>query len=116
MPTRSPHICSCGRRVPSGERCSCKRVVRAEVDRRRPSARKRGYDSKWEKARAAYLLKHPLCVMCLVVGQRTPATVVDHKIPHRGDPVLFWNSENWQQLCDGHHNSAKQRAEKRAPK
>jgi 5-methylcytosine-specific restriction protein A len=27
--------------------------------------------------------------------------VVDHIVPHRGDKKLFWDSSNWQALCDG---------------
>ena len=40
------------------------------------------------------------------------ATVVDHIQPHRNDPVLFWDVENWQSLCELHHNAAKQAEEK----
>jgi 5-methylcytosine-specific restriction protein A len=29
----------------------------------------------------------------------TVATLVDHVVPHRGDPALFWDVENWQSLC-----------------
>lgn len=36
------------------------------------------------------------------------ATVVDHKIPHKGDYGLFWDSENnWQSLCKRCHDSGK---------
>ena len=45
-------------------------------------------------------------------GRRTPATVVDHVIPHRNDQKLFWDSGNWQGLCKLHHDSTKQRIEK----
>jgi len=34
---------------------------------------------------------HPTCVRC-----GAPATVVNHKIPHRGDMKLFWNRSNWE--------------------
>lgn len=30
----------------------------------------------------------------------TPARVVDHITPHRGDVALFWDESNWQALCD----------------
>jgi 5-methylcytosine-specific restriction protein A len=78
----------------------------------RPSARHRGYDSKWDKARADYLAKHPDCVMCLKAGMRTQATVVDHRTPHKGDMHKFWDKSNWQSLCYSHHNSDKQRIER----
>ena len=34
----------------------------------------------------------------------TPATVVDHVIPHRGDRKLFWDEQNWQPLCKECHD------------
>lgn len=40
------------------------------------------------------------------------ATVVDHIVPHRGDPVLFWDERNWQPLCKRCHDAAKQSEEK----
>jgi 5-methylcytosine-specific restriction endonuclease McrA len=39
------------------------------------------------------------------------ASVVDHKIPHRGDQVLFWSEDNWQPLCKRCHDSVKQTEE-----
>lgn len=91
----------------------------------------RGYGYKWQKARIAYLAKHPLCVYCTrqagiteteymaIAGEclrrgiplPSAATVVDHKVPHRGDMKLFWASSNWQGLCATHHSSDKQREE-----
>lgn len=72
----------------------------------------RGYGYKWQKAREAYLSKHPLCVYCEREGRVTAATVVDHKVPHRGDMKLFWDSDNnWQSLCKPCHDSVKQREE-----
>jgi 5-methylcytosine-specific restriction enzyme A len=50
--------------------------------------------------------------MCLEEGRTTPATVADHVTPHRGEPMLFWRGK-LQSLCVLHHNSSKQRAEKR---
>lgn len=38
------------------------------------------------------------------VAQDMEATVVDHIIPHRGNMELFWRRENWQPLCEKHHN------------
>ena len=46
------------------------------------------------------------------LGSHPPATVVDHKIPHKGDSVLFWNQENWQSLCGTCHDSVKQAEER----
>jgi 5-methylcytosine-specific restriction protein A len=70
-------------------------------DRHRESAHKRGYNGRWQKARMSFLKRNPLCVHC---RRTTPATVVDHIRPHRGDKSLFWDVDNWQPLCEHHHN------------
>lgn len=72
----------------------------------------RGYGYKWQQARAGYLAKHPMCVFCERKGLYTPASVVDHSIPHRGDMVLFWKSEHWQALCKTCHDSEAQKRDK----
>ncbi|MBP5058926.1 HNH endonuclease [Pseudomonas chlororaphis] len=71
----------------------------------------RGYGYKWQKARERYLLDHPLCVYCARHGVTAAASVVDHKIPHRGDQDLFWDESNWQPLCKPCHDSVKQAEE-----
>ena len=70
----------------------------------RDNASKRGYNSKWQKGRARYLRAHPLCVECQREGKLVKATVVDHKVPHRGDQKLFWDEKNWQPLCKSCHD------------
>jgi 5-methylcytosine-specific restriction protein A len=79
--------------------------MKRELDRQRPSAAQRGYDSQWRKARARYLAEHPLCVSCLAECKLTAATVVDHVMAHGGDEQLFWNYDNWQALCRRCHDS-----------
>jgi 5-methylcytosine-specific restriction protein A len=69
------------------------------------------YNSKWRRARLAYLAKHPLCVYCQEEGRTVAATVVDHIKPHKSDYKLFWDSSNWQSLCTTHHQATKQREE-----
>jgi len=66
------------------------------------------YGGAWQKARAAYLAKHRLCVMCQARGVVRLALVVDHRVPHKGDRALFWDSENWQALCKACHDGVKQ--------
>lgn len=73
------------------------------------SSTARGYGYKWQQAREGYLAKHPLCVYCQAQDIIRPATIVDHKIPHRGDMKLFWDRDNWQGLCVPCHSSVKQR-------
>jgi 5-methylcytosine-specific restriction enzyme A len=72
------------------------------------------YNSRaWRTARANFLAEHPLCAYCQQQGYSTPATVVDHIIPHKGDLERFWDVGNWQPLCAPHHDSSKRRAERR---
>ena len=78
----------------------------------RKSAAERGYDYRWHKARNAFLVDNPICVMCNTEGRVTAAKVVDHITPHRGDELLFWDRANWQALCKVHHDSDKQMWEK----
>lgn len=70
----------------------------------RESAASRGYDKRWQAARRRFLRAHPLCAECQRNGVLTPATVVDHIIPHRGDERLFWDEANWQPLCKPCHD------------
>jgi 5-methylcytosine-specific restriction endonuclease McrA len=106
MPTRAPWICGCGRCVPGGQRCVCQQQHARAIEQARPSARERGYDSNWEKARAGYLREHKWCVG-RVVGRQCgkPAIAVDHIQPPRGDTKLFWRRSNWQALCRTCHSS-----------
>lgn len=39
--------------------------------------------------------------------------VVDHKVPHRGNPDLFWDESNLQAVSKGWHDRVKQGLEKR---
>lgn len=112
MPMKAPRICSCGKVVPAGVQCSCQKAQdkarKAAHDKRRPSARERGYTAEWDKARAEYLLAYPSCKRC---GAR--ATLVDHVTPHKGNQTLFWDRRNWQALCTPCHSGAKQSEERR---
>ena len=59
----------------------------------------------WTKRlRPAHLVREPFCRECAAAGIRTPATVVDHVIPHRGDWDLFTDDGNLQSLCKYHHD------------
>ena len=82
-----------------GVYCEVHRVLFA-----RENAASRGYGSQWRTARTRFLRSHPLCAECMKQGNLTPATVVDHIIPHRGDRKLFWDERNWQALCESCHN------------
>lgn len=114
MPVKAPWACKCGKRIAAGQSCPCCTAPRKRAhDANRPNARQRGYDTKWEKERKAYLAANPWCCKCAAHGIRTKATVVNHIIPHRMDLRLFWNRRNWEPVCAPCHNGATQSEEKR---
>ena len=84
------------------------RKSRAICEKRRVaifgSSASRGYGSRWRKVRERFLMEHPLCVECLKEGRITPATDVDHIVPHKGNPDLFWDYDNLQALCHKCHS------------
>lgn len=49
-------------------------------------------------------MRHPLCRICELAGRVTPASVVDHITPHKGDASLMWGQSNWQALCKPCHD------------
>jgi 5-methylcytosine-specific restriction protein A len=111
--SRPPHLCQCGRIVPHGVSCACQiashRARNKRHDANRPSARDRGYNAAWQKARLEWLAMFPACAH---PGCTAQATTVDHIKPHRGDMITFWDKSNWQSLCTRHHNRHKQRIER----
>jgi 5-methylcytosine-specific restriction enzyme A len=76
----------------------------SEADRRRAydKAKVRHYDKRrWrDHLRAAYLATHPICEC----GCGWPATVVDHKQPHRGDEALMYDWDNLQAMTKQCHD------------
>lgn len=87
--------------------------MRKVYDQRRGSARERGYNTRWEKARRTFLARSPLCLGCEAVGRVEPAVLVDHVEPHGGDSDRFWDTSKWQGCCKWHHDVVKQRLEDR---
>lgn len=75
------------------------------------SSSARLYTWEWAKEARAFLVDHPLCVRCDKAGRVALAVAVDHRVPHRGDLVLFWDRANWDGLCAHCHNSEKQKEE-----
>lgn len=62
-------------------------------------------DPRWRKASAEFRRTHPRCADC---GE--PTRIVDHSVPHNGDPALFWDRKNWAPRCWSCH-SAKSRVD-----
>jgi 5-methylcytosine-specific restriction enzyme A len=64
----------------------------------------RGYTNRWAVASRMFRRENPLCCECLKYGVTKPSECVDHVVPHKCDPVLFWDRNNWQALCNRCHN------------
>lgn len=111
MPARPKTICrhpGCGRLIDAPGYCDKheypERERKARFDQTRKNSHERGYTYQWSQAREVFLKAYPLCTRCEQRGRLTPATVVDHIIPHRGDDDLFWDETNWQPLCASCHS------------
>ena len=86
--------------VTDGGRCAKHRH-----DKQRGNSAERGYDRRWRKAREQYLKENPLCAHCAEQGRVTAANEVDHIVPHEGNAALFWDQDNWQELCKLCHSA-----------
>ncbi len=117
MPTRLLGPCNapgCPNRQVAGGKGYCAEhsgQAQRQYDARRGSAAERGYGSRWQRARLAWLHVNPLCAECHRQGRVEAGVVVDHIMPHRGDETLFWNRDNWQTLCESCHNAKTARGE-----
>lgn len=112
MPIAAPTPCrhpGCNVLVRDGSGyCATHLAARRRIaDENRGSASKRHYGRAWQRAREGFLRAHPLCQCdeCDEGRKRLrPSVVVDHRIPHRGDMSLFWDSSNWQALAKECHD------------
>lgn len=69
--------------------------------------------TRWRKTRMRVLTRDLFtCQMCGRIEIDTSRLVADHRIPHRGDEVLFWDEANLWCLCAPCHNGEKQRQER----
>ena len=74
-----------------------------------------------ERLRPAQLLREPFCRECARLypssdpRHRTPATVVDHIVPHCGEWDVFTDPDDLQSLCKRHHDikTSQEQREKR---
>ena len=89
--------------------------------------------ARWQRERAGFLAEpeNQFCVRCHALGllnpgiyhkDGTPETnprrmhlVVNHKLRHHGDPILFWDPGNWEPLCPDHHDIDVQSEERQGP-
>lgn len=94
----------------------------SRTDQRRAYDQKRREEKPWRAwyksprwsgpggRRQLQLAKIPWCEPCEKDGKATVATVVNHVIPHRGDPYLFWHGA-LESVCKHCHDSKIQSAE-----
>lgn len=90
----------CPALVPSG-RCPA-HAHQQETRRPNRDVRRWYYTARWARLRVAVLLA--ACHTCTACGQVCLVLDVDHVIPHRGDPLLFWDRNNLQALCKSCHS------------
>jgi 5-methylcytosine-specific restriction protein A len=86
-----------------------RKAKRRQEDKRRPNARQRGYDERWQRTRAAFIATHPICQW--PDGCLAPATDVHHLDGQgpNGDKGHDW--ANLQGLCHKHHSTTTARAQ-----
>lgn len=96
----------CPALVPAGFCPAHERARQQSIDDKRRNFRERGYTSRWDKLRLWFLARNQLCVDPFQEHgkQLVLASVVDHKIPHKGDQFLMWDERNLQSLCAHCHN------------
>jgi 5-methylcytosine-specific restriction protein A len=71
------------------------------------------YDSaQWKALRRNQLMREPLCKRCKDRGTLTPATVVHHKVAHKGNVALFFDANNLASSCKNCHDVDEQRIER----
>lgn len=94
-------------RLTRAGRCEEHRLAkRREIDRRRPNARARGYDRRWERTRHDFLLTHSWCEDC---GER--ATDVDHRDGLGPLGPRGYDETNLRGLCGSCHSTRTARAQ-----
>jgi 5-methylcytosine-specific restriction endonuclease McrA len=100
MPYRAPSICGhCGKAHGPDNLCARAARIQAErkarFDKKRPSARQRGYDSEWERESKAFLAR-PENKLCRCGKD---AVLVAHILSIRSRPDLRMNKANWRPSC-----------------
>lgn len=62
--------------------------------------------NRWKTSAKKFIYHNPICTYC---GRM--ATVVNHKVPHRGNEALFWDKANWESVCKPCHDSTVKKLE-----
>jgi 5-methylcytosine-specific restriction protein A len=88
------------------ERGYCRTHAPKDRDRANAAVRQWYFTKRWRAMRARCLVRHPVCrgrgdgIPCGL-----PTTDADHRVPHRGDPALFWDEHNLEGKCHRCHSS-----------
>lgn len=111
MPSKQKRLCNelgCKNIATRGSKCDIhyQEPVR---DYKQEKAAKPRHDSwysdpRWRRIRAVHLKREPLCADCMARGTLTPASIVDHIIPHLGNWQTFTDHNNLQSLCKRCHD------------
>ncbi|WP_147112126.1 HNH endonuclease [Tateyamaria sp. syn59] len=99
------------------------RAPASEIERSRQRDREKPWrawykTARWQKLRAKVLKRDGyICQktgIALVGKYPAPnSATVDHVIPHRGDPALFWDENNLEAVSKKYHDTVKQSLERR---
>ena len=79
---RTAYRCRGGQLMPTSPK-SHKGPIAGTYTEVRKKAAERGYNHRWQKARATYLGRNELCAACMKEGRPTLATVVDHIVDRK---------------------------------
>ena len=133
MPLAPPRPCrvpGCPALIKGGGYCEQHkdRAPNRLADTRRGSSSARGYDVHWQRIRAQFLNRHPLCgdaidadvanrdgaSRCRIEGRVTPAAVVDHIVPLSAGGTN--EHRNLRALCKRDHDARTMRDQVNAPR
>ena len=104
MAARSLHFCNqAGCNIlTSTPYCPAHTQPRAARTDYRGRSDERGYDSRWQRVRERFLMRHPLCSRCQEQGRIVMASVAHHVVPiNDGGPRL--DQANLRALCRDCH-------------
>lgn len=80
-------------------------TYKQRVDDERPSAARRGYDSKWRKYRDTYLSTPRVCACGCGETVTKENGMVDHIVPVKSaNDQNFWRPSNHQAMIRAHHS------------
>ncbi|UZW54046.1 HNH endonuclease [Sphingobium sp. JS3065] len=89
---------------------------RKEANRKTFSPWRRLYSTaRWRQLRMKIFVRDNFTCQwpgCGKVQGNTSLLVADHRTPHRGDEVRFWDERNLWTLCKACHDGPKQKAER----